>query len=106
MEDFKGTKGKITAKGLHILCEGVTGRLGQAFIMNSEYDLRGKAILDTEGHANAQLWASSLDLLETLKDGVELMEYLINATPSGTVRNSMCDWNIIARSNINKALGI
>lgn len=58
-----------------------------------------------EAKANAKLIASAPELLQALKDGIELMKYLINVTPTGKVRNAMCDFNIIAQSAINKALG-
>lgn len=52
----------------------------------------------------AKIFSASGDMLEALQQGAELMEYLINATPTGKVRDTMCDFNIIARSAIAKAL--
>jgi len=64
---MKYTKGKWVAKGLHILCEGKTGSIGQAFIMNISHDLTGKGIPDTEGEANAKLFAAAPELLKWCK---------------------------------------
>jgi len=63
-------------------------------------------VLLNEIEANANLIAAAPDLLQAIKDGVELIEYLINATPTGKVRDTMCDWNIIAKQAINKALDL
>ena len=62
-------------------------------------------------------WSSTLDeinevcrshkqVLEALQDCQKLIEMLINAIPTGIVRNAACDANIIATHNITAALGI
>ena len=57
---MKYTKGKWIAKGLHILCEGKTGSIGQAFIMNIAHDLTGKSVPDTEGKNSLLLSKSTI----------------------------------------------
>lgn len=61
---MKITEGKWKAKGLHILCEGKTGSIGQAYVMNMTHDNTGKSLPDKEGEANAKLFAASKDLLK------------------------------------------
>lgn len=53
--------------------------------------------------ANAKLIAAAPDLLEALKITQKRLESLINATPSGELRNQLTQENINALTAISKA---
>lgn len=61
---MKVTKGKWTAKGLFVLCEGKTALIGQAFLINLSQDRTGKSIPDLEAEANAKMFAAAPELLK------------------------------------------
>ena len=65
--EFKGTKGEFTRSGIHIRAEGNAMPIGMAYVQLFEASMNGSKIRDIEAEANAQLWASSKDLLESLQ---------------------------------------
>ena len=67
---MKHTKGKWSARGLHIMIEGKVGSQGQAYLQNVK-PYGDSKWQDEEALANAKLMAAAPELLEVLMDAKE-----------------------------------
>ena len=77
--EFKGTKGEFTRNGIHIKAESKTMPIGMAYVQLFEASMNGSKIRDIEAEANAQLWAASKELLESVQS---LREFIDDIQPS------------------------
>ncbi|MDR3551246.1 MAG: hypothetical protein P4L31_07575 [Candidatus Babeliales bacterium] len=103
MKETKHTPGPIFADGLYIRKEGITGAIGQAFLVDFSYDKNGQSLPDKQGEANAKLWAASPELLAALQKAIT--DY---GKPGGpwNVPSQPGTWIFIAKEAVEKALGL
>ncbi len=98
------TKGKWNKRGNKIFVGDGYNSICTVHIQNS-WDNNNRPIEDVEANANAALIEKAPELLEAVINLQKRLEFLINLTPSGIERNSMCDENLIALELIYSAQG-
>jgi hypothetical protein len=87
------TKGEWYAKDIHVMSEGVMGRIGQSFIMNLPRPENNFA-KDTEALTNARLFAASKDMYEAIQPFARLAEQCKGFDKEPDSRYVDCDWEL------------
>ena len=103
IDDFGFTKGEWKEKDNYVLANGST--LCVCHIQNIKYDKHGKEIRCAELPANVKLITAAPKMLQALILQQQRLEMLINLTPTGDLRNQLCDENIALMQLFNDIKG-